>query len=374
MERIRYLLNLLIVFLILLTVAINRDGRIMGTSIEELGNPKPQQQENVVDYMSEDGIRIIESKGIVPGVLGYAGPIYLRLEVKDGDIAKVEVTENTETPSFYRRVVNSGLLNSWDGKSLDEAITLPVDALSGATYTSNAIIQTVQKTATYAASVKAPAMKLPFLTWKNIIGALVILSSVVMIFFSFKSRWWRIAQLVLNVVVLGFWCGSFLSLSLFVNWISNGVNLSVVLLPFILLVLSILLPLFGKRQSYCAWQCPMGSFQELMGRAVNRKIKVNQRIEGVLKYSRDTILLLLLFFMWIGLGFELMDYEVFTAFIFKNASVVVLVMAVVFLLLSCFINRPYCRYVCPTGALIKFSQNTQQFKNKQGHEKHLPNS
>ena len=374
MERIRYLINLLIVFLLLLTVAINRDGRVMGTGIDELINPKPVQQEEVIDYISEDGVRIIESKGIVPGILGYAGPIYLKLQIANDTIANVEVTENTETPSFYRRVVKSGLLQSWDGKSLNEATTMQVDALSGATYTSNAIIQTLQKTATYASSVKTTKIHMPFFTWKNIVGILVILLSVVMIFFSFKSKWWRIVQLILNVVVLGFWCGSFLSLSLFVNWIANGVNLSVVLLPFILLVLSIVLPFVGKKQSYCAWQCPMGSFQELMGKAVKKKLKINQRVENVLKYSRETILLLLLFFMWIGLGFELMDYEVFTAFIFKNASLAVLIMAAVFLLLSSFINRPYCRYVCATGALIRLSQNTQQFKKKQGNEKHLTNS
>ena len=174
---------------------------------------------------------------------------------------------------------------------------------------------------------------MPVFTWKNIVGILVILLSVVMIFFSFKSKWWRIVQLILNVVVLGFWCGSFLSLSLFVNWIANGVNLSVVLLPFILFVLSIVLPFVVQKQSYCACQCPTGSFQDLRGKAVKKKLNINQLVANVLKYIRETILLLLLFFMWIGLGVELMDYEVFTAFIFKNASLAVLIIAAVFLLL-----------------------------------------
>ena len=249
MEKIRYIINLLIVFLILLTVAINRDGRVFGTSVNDLIHHVPKQQADAIDYISENDVRIIESKGIIPGVLGYAGPIYLRLQIANDTIKNVEVTENTETPSFYREVVESGLLKSWDGVSLNQATAMQVDALSGATYTSNAIIQTVQKTAAYASSVKTTTVKLPFLTCKNVIGLLVILSSLVLIFFPLKSRWWRIVQMLLNVVVLGFWCGSFLSLSLFVNWNSNGVNLSVVLLPFILLVLSTILPFFGKKQS-----------------------------------------------------------------------------------------------------------------------------
>ena len=143
MERIRYFINLLIVFLILLTVAINRDGRILGTSVDDFINHKPKQQIDAIDYISENNVRIIESKGIVPGILGYAGPIYLKLQIVDDTITKVEVTENTETPSFYNEVVQSGLLKSWDGKSLNQAMTMHVDALSGATYTSNSIIQTL---------------------------------------------------------------------------------------------------------------------------------------------------------------------------------------------------------------------------------------
>ena len=60
MERIRYLINLLIVFLILLTVAINRDGRILGTSVDDLINHKPKQQIDAIDYISENNVRIIE--------------------------------------------------------------------------------------------------------------------------------------------------------------------------------------------------------------------------------------------------------------------------------------------------------------------------
>ena len=78
--------------------------------------------------------------------------------------------------------------------------------------------------------------------------------------------------------------------------------------------------------------------------------------------------------MWCGTGFDIMNYEVFSAFMFKQASLAVMILAVVFLILSIFINRPYCRYICPTGALLKLSQNTQQFKHKQKDEKYIANS
>ncbi|MFI3285411.1 MAG: 4Fe-4S binding protein [Rikenellaceae bacterium] len=63
--------------------------------------------------------------------------------------------------------------------------------------------------------------------------------------------------------------------------------------------------------------------------------------------------------MWLGVGFELMDYEIFSAFIISSASTAVLVMAALFLILSLFIQKPYCRFGCPTGALITMAQKTK---------------
>ncbi|NLF43947.1 MAG: 4Fe-4S binding protein, partial [Bacteroidales bacterium] len=34
----------------------------------------------------------------------------------------------------------------------------------------------------------------------------------------------------------------------------------------------------------------------------------------------------------------------------------VLIIGVAFLVLSVFIPKPYCRFVCPTGTLMKFAQ------------------
>ncbi len=364
MGRVRYFINLVIVFLILLTVAINRDGRIMGKPVDEIGKKIDDPAKNVIDFVSAEGVRHIESKGIIPGSLGYGGPVYLRMMIENDIIVGVEITENSETPSFLRKMKAVGFFKLWNGQTLDEAITSPIDAVSGATLTSHAVINTMRKMAAYAASVPPVKINHSYFTLKNIIGMLVVVSSLIMIFFPFKTKQWRLLQLLLNVLVLGFWCGSFLSLSLLVNWLSNGVNMAIALIPIILLTLSIILPFFDKKLSYCAWQCPMGSLQEILGKSCNKKLMIPLKIEKVLIYTRDIILLLLLFFMWIGVGFEIMDYEVFTAFLFTNASTAVLILAGVFLLLSLFVNRPYCRYICPTGALIKMSQNTQQFKNK----------
>jgi polyferredoxin len=63
--------------------------------------------------------------------------------------------------------------------------------------------------------------------------------------------------------------------------------------------------------------------------------------------------------MLTGTGFEWMDYELFSAFIFQSAATVVIVLAIVFVVLSVFVTRPYCRFVCPTGTLFKLAEGNK---------------
>ena len=47
--------------------------------------------------------------------------------------------ENNETPKFLQRVIDAGFLESWNGLTVEEALNKEVDAVSGATYSSNGI-------------------------------------------------------------------------------------------------------------------------------------------------------------------------------------------------------------------------------------------
>lgn len=173
-----------------------------------------------------------------------------------------------------------------------------------------------------------------------------------------KSPKIRLFQLILNVVILGFWSGSFISLPLLTNYFSNGIRIGTALIPLLLLIAAFVFPLLGKKSHYCSWLCPMGSLQELIGKLslTNCDKCKNQYIPDLFQ---GKFVVLLLFFMWLGVGFQLMDYELFTAFLFDQAAWPIIIAACVFLLLSCVIQRPYCRFVCPTGTLLKLSQQTK---------------
>lgn len=73
-------------------------------------------------------------------ISGFNGPTPLLIALDaDGHIKNVVMLDNEETPVFAQRVVDGGLYNAWNGLSVDEALNKDVDAISGATYTSNGV-------------------------------------------------------------------------------------------------------------------------------------------------------------------------------------------------------------------------------------------
>lgn len=73
-------------------------------------------------------------------VKGFNGPTPLLIALDaDGRIKDVVLLENQETPNFAKRVLDGGLYQAWNGLTVDEALNKDVDAVSGATYTSTGV-------------------------------------------------------------------------------------------------------------------------------------------------------------------------------------------------------------------------------------------
>ena len=360
MDKIRYIVNVLIVALLFAAVAIQKDGRVVGLDVEALFRHDTEPVEVPIDSELHDGTHVINTSSLAKDVIGFGGLTPVVIQIKEGRVFSVQPLENSETPSFFDEVVRSGLFKRWDGLTVDEAAQLEVDVVSGATYSSTAVIQNIQRAMQHAANVEINDGGLfANLELKVVAGIIVILLGVYISLSKSKNKVLMTLQLALNVAVLGVWCGSFLSLSTFTAWMANGVNLSMSLVGVVMLVAVLVMPLLGRKGTYCQLHCPMGSAQELLGRVPLIKIKIKPQVVSRLNNLRYYILSSLMFLMWLGVGFELMNYEVFSAFLFGSASEVVLVMAALFLTLSLFIRKPYCRFVCPTGALITITQKTK---------------
>ena len=77
-------------------------------------------------------------------ITGFNGAIPLEINMVNGKIESIVILENEETPSFLERVTNAQLVENFYGLTPKEAIELNLDAVSGATYSSKAIIKSVK--------------------------------------------------------------------------------------------------------------------------------------------------------------------------------------------------------------------------------------
>lgn len=345
MKITRRVITLLICLVVIAAVAIRRDNRLLGHDLQA-------QQTVSADTMNLSGDTVIvHTAALAADVIGYDGTTPMDVYILNDKVLKVVPLPNNETPGFFDNALR--LITSWDGKTLAEVQTMQVDAISGATFSSKAIIENVRRGAAYASAHKIQKEDAPFdCSAQNIaVLAVILLGMLVPLFYHNKHM--RNVQLVLDVAVLGLWSGTFLSYSKLVGLMSNG-NVSWGLLATLLLVLTAFIyPLFGKKEHYCTHLCPFGAAQELVHHVPGPKIKVGKRTIEYLNLFRRIVWAVLMLLMVAGIAFEWMDYEPFSAFILDSASTAVIVFAIVVLVLSVFVARPYCRFLCPTGTLIK---------------------
>ncbi len=89
---------------------------------------------------------VLQSSPYTNKIIGFAGPTPLEITLDNsGKISNIKLLKNKDTPSYIQMVIDGGLLNAWNGLTPQEALAKQVDAVSGATFSSHGIIQTVQK-------------------------------------------------------------------------------------------------------------------------------------------------------------------------------------------------------------------------------------
>lgn len=97
------------------------------------------------DVMSKKkGVYTVNTTLLSEQVKGYNGPTPLLITIEKDRVVKVEALENVETPRFFERMKEGGMLQRWDGMTVDEALAATVDAVTGATFSSNAVAENVR--------------------------------------------------------------------------------------------------------------------------------------------------------------------------------------------------------------------------------------
>ncbi|MDD2636099.1 MAG: nitroreductase family protein [Bacteroidales bacterium] len=287
-------------------------------------------------------------------IKGYGGCVPLAIVFHPNDkIRELVLLENSETKSYLNCLNNEKFFENWNGLTAKEAIKTNVDAVSGATYTSKAVIESCKQRLSLFTKTKADKSQM---NWVNILGIVASFLFLIFAVYSFlmpqKASRFRIFLLIASVGILGFWQGNFLSLALFDKWLIGGVKVLPHIVLIIVLILTVLLPLITNKSFYCQFVCPFGAAQELVGKLNKRKITFSQNLRKLLTKIRFLFLFVIFVMLVVAVDFSLEDFEPFSAFNYKFASASTLIIALVVLFLSIFINKPWCRFFCPTGGLI----------------------
>ena len=101
----------------------------------------------------ENGAFVINTTELGKDVEGYQGSTPLKVYIKDNKVEKIEFLKSSETPKYYDRV-KKFLQSKWDGLKVKEAREKEVDVITGATYSSEAVIENVRLALDYYQSHK----------------------------------------------------------------------------------------------------------------------------------------------------------------------------------------------------------------------------
>lgn len=197
--------------------------------------------------------------------------------------------------------------------------------------------------------------------------ALLLLFAMVMTAFLRKSSTIRWITLGYTLFYLGFYNGTFLSVSHITNGLKLGPSLFLNDLPLLLIVVfTIVTTLFWGRV-FCSSLCPFGALQDFITRIMPKKwqLEVPQAIHDKALYIKYGILALLVVTALTFSDLSLFQYfEPFGTIFYFSRSMVLWAILAVFLLASMFISRFYCRYACPLGAALGVTSFLSPFRIK----------
>lgn len=101
--------------------------------------------QKVADVVTkENDMTVVNTTTLTSDVEGYAGTTPLKIYIKKDKIERIEALPNMETPKYFVRIKKE-LLTKWNGLTVKKAETQEVDVLTGATYSSDAVIENVRR-------------------------------------------------------------------------------------------------------------------------------------------------------------------------------------------------------------------------------------
>jgi len=323
------------------------------------------------------GIRIFDAKNkplgfavrtmpICSDIKGYSGPTDTMIVFDEARTVRgIGLRYSGDTLLHFRDVQKDRyFVNWWKGKSWDELAGMDlkkagVEGVSGATLTSLCVARgIVFRLKHYNDELSAKADPPPVSrSWQDfglfaaLLGALAIAFTRLRGFIFLRAMW----QIVL-IGGVGFLNGQLLSVALFGGWASAGVAWRSAPALALLAGAALLVPWVSKKALYCQYFCPHGAAQEWVHRLAPRRFRVNlpSSIAAGLRWLPWFLLLAAIAITIFALPVDLAELEPFDAYLWRIAGWATISIAVAGLIAALFVPMAYCKFGCPTGAILEF--------------------
>ena len=198
-----------------------------------------------------------------------------------------------------------------------------------------------------------PNPRMPFLEYVDVFVLIASLSFISWLILKKRSRKGVFWMSVFSIVYFGFYregcicsVGSLQNVSLALFKEDYFIPLTA-LLFFVIPVIYTLL--FGR--TFCAGICPLGAMQDIVG-FKPIPIPIKHWLERILGIIPFIYLALAVLYAATGTEFVICRYDPFVGFYRLDGTFSMVIIGILFLLIGVFIARPYCRFLCPYGALL----------------------
>jgi NosR/NirI family nitrous oxide reductase transcriptional regulator len=167
-----------------------------------------------------------------------------------------------------------------------------------------------------------------------------------------RSRRLIFALVIFSLIYFGFWrkgcvCPIGAVQNIVLSFFDANYTVPIVVLIFFLSPLIFTL-FFGR--TFCAAVCPLGAIQDVV---LLRPVSVPLWVENGLRLLAYIYLGAAVLFAATGSAFVICRYDPFVSFFRLSGNINILIFGACFLIIGMFIGRPYCRFLCPYGVILR---------------------
>jgi ferredoxin len=204
----------------------------------------------------------------------------------------------------------------------------------------------------------ARALTLQYLDVAVLVAAL---STATWLVYRKRSRRGLIALSVFSLAYFGFWrkgcvCAIGAPQNVAYGLFNPGYAVPLTVLAFF--VVPLVFALFAGR-TFCAAVCPHGALQDLV---LLKPLKLPLWLERGLGIIPFIFLGAGLVFAATGSGFIICQYDPFVPLFRRSGPAYIILTGAAFLLVATVVGRPYCRFLCPYGAMLKLASMVAKWR------------